>query len=226
MTVAVLKQNTTFAILILSVIGLPFLVAGLVVMWLVPPAIAAEGARIAALPASSATVLADTRLGQEVLVEGHLSPDNPVRYNTFVAYEIETLEEDSDGSDHWVRQGTVTPFLLLEVEDGRIRLEEGYRLVRTGGTIREGDTRYNGLTAADPVIAVGVLTDRRDYPKIKADFIAFGTQADYIADQQNMATFWWWFGLLFALIGAGLLAAVVVLAGRSWQRRLKMGLLF
>lgn len=221
-----LKEDTSFAILILAVIGLPFLVAGLVVIWLVPPAIAAEGVRIGSLPVSSATRLADTRLGQEVLVEGRLSLDNPVRYHTFVAYEVETLEKDSDGDDRWVRQSTVTPFLLVEVADGRIRLEEEYRLVRTGSSIREGDVRYTGLTATDPVIAVGVLTDRRDSPKIKAEFVAYGTQADYVTAQQHMATFWWWFGLLFALIGAGMLAASLVLVTRSWWRRLNVSLLF
>ena len=206
--------------LIFSIIGIPLLIAGVLVTWFVPRSISRDIARIEALTPVRATVLSDSRPGREALVEGWISDRNPAQLETYVAYIVEELETDSEGDESWEYQTSVTPPLLIELSDGLVQIENYDISSTNNSSVEEGDIRYRGLEAGDPVIAVGILAERADYPRLNGEFVAYGSQADYIAAQRRSMIFWIIFGLLFACVG-GIFMAVVLMSiiGPWWRRR-------
>jgi hypothetical protein len=209
-----LSKDKLFASFVLLLIGIFFLVFGILMFRLAPQSFIRQADRVAEFTPVVATVLRDTRPGREVLIEGRISDRNPLKSYSFVAYDIYDREVDSDGDETWAWRTSVTPPLWLELADGLVQIEEGYYLAGTETSTREGNTRYNGLKVGDPVIALGILASRVDPPRITAEFIAFGTQADYIASQRRAASAGRIFGIVFATIGGGLLIVGLVIAVR------------
>src|SRR5688500_14970651 len=69
------------------------------------PAYLGRRARVERLAPISAARLVDTAPGQEVLVEGRVSPRNPALHREFVAYVREAYRDkllDGDSSPSWV----------------------------------------------------------------------------------------------------------------------------
>ena len=149
-------------------------------------------------------VLEDSLPGRKVLVEGHVSSRNPVQSHGFVAYmreerEIYTDNEDGKSSGSWHVSERVTPPLLLalnvtkglELPGGLVQIENDDYDLEDTSTIKEerigeyNDTRYKGIGIGDPVIAVGIVSAGVERPQIKADFIARGTQASYVARRRS-----------------------------------------
>ena len=214
----VLRDDKLFASLVLLILGGSFLTVGILIFKLGPPSFEREAERLAGFRPVEATVLSDLRSGREVLVEGRISAENRILHYSFVAYNIEDREVDSDGDESWVWRSAETPPLLLELADGPVEIEAGYRLNAAQTSRREGEVRYSGLETGDPVIAVGVLTSQVEPPQIAAEFIAYGTQASYIASVRRQALFGRIFGLVFALIGLGLLVGGVMNVRGAWRR--------
>lgn len=185
--------------------------------------------RVEGLTPVTVAVLEDSLPGSKVLVEGHVSSRNPVRspFTGFVAYvreEREIYYDDEGNPDpgSWSVSGRVTPPLLLalspalssveaiaeglELSDGLVQIENSDYDLEDASTVEEesigedSDTRYKGIEIGDPVIAVGVVSAGGERPQIKADFIARGTQASYIARRRSG-------GVIFC-VGSVVIAAV------------------
>jgi hypothetical protein len=148
-------------------------------------------------PATLAGLVA-SQPGQEALVEGQVSRENPLRSTSygFVAYlrkerEIEN-DEGTPAPGSWSVRERVTPPLLLDVSGSLVQIEnDDYELVdaetieEEPGLDRYSDTRYEGLKIGTPVVAVGVVVTSREVPRIDAEFIARGTQASYVARRRK-----------------------------------------
>jgi hypothetical protein len=184
--------------------------------------------RVARFTPATLAELAASQPGQEVLVEGQVSRENPLPSPPygFVAYLREEREIENDegtpAPGSWSVRMQVTPPLLLNVSGSLVQIEnDDYELVdaetieEEPGLDRYSDTRYKGLKIGTPVIAVGVVVASREVPQIKAQFIARGTQASYIAQQRSGGLLFCVGSLLVAVLGG-----LVLLWGRvSWPLR-------
>jgi hypothetical protein len=164
-------------------------------------------------------VLEDSQPGLEVLVEGRVSSRNPVQYwpHGFVAYiregrEIYTNDKGTRTTGSWTVRERVTPPLLLELPDGLVQIGNSSYNLGNATTIeeqpsfgRESDIRYRGLKASDHVIAVGALFSTDARPQIDAEFIALGTQAEYIAGQRTGGVIICVFSVVVAIVGGVLI---------------------
>ena len=142
-------------------IGLVLGGAGFVVWHFVPGMVAAEHARLEALPSPDAVSLTDTPAGREVIVEGRIAPDQPVLFRDFVAYVKEEEQRDKrerERTGNWKVVETVTPPLRLIVGgDGSVRVVNanyGLCSAKTQWTDQAQiiDTHYTGLVAGEAVV--------------------------------------------------------------------------
>ena len=167
-------------------------------------------------PVTTVAALGDGQPGREILVEGHVSSRNPIQPLSpgFVAYirerrEIHTDDEGTPEPGSWFERQRVTPPLLLELSDGLVQIENDDYDLENGRTIEEepssfdrySDTRYKGIEIGDPVIAVGVVVEDAERLQIRADFIARGTQASYIASQRSAGVIIFVFSIVVAAVG-------------------------
>jgi hypothetical protein len=172
--------------------------------------------RVKGLTPITVAALTDSQPGRQVLVEGHVSSRNPVQseFLGFVAYirekrEIHTDDEGTPSPGSWSVSGRVTPPLLLELSDGLVQVENDDYDLENGTTIEEepfsfdeySDTRYQGIEIGDAVIAVGVVGADAEPPQIKADFIARGTQASYVASQRSAGVIFFVISVVVAVVG-------------------------
>lgn len=195
-------------------IGLVLGGAGFVVWRYVPGIVAAEHARLEALPTPDAISLTDTPPGREVIVEGRIAPDQPTRFRDFVAYvkeEERRDKRDGDGRGDWKVVESVTPPLRLIVgEDGSVRvLNANYAITfaRTQwrDTARIIDTNYSGLVANEGVFVRGTSVAGG----LEAITVGSGTRAAYLAQVAGNASVAWWLGAGFMVLGT-LMAALAV----------------
>ena len=153
-------------------------------MWhFVPGMVAAEHARLEALPSPDAVSLTDTPAGREVIVEGRIAPDQPVRFRNFVAYVKEEEQRDKkerERTGNWKVVESVTPPLRLIVgDDGSVRVRQRElrrQLAKTQWTDQAQiiDTHYSGLVAGEAVFVLGTTvaggleaaTSRLRHPRV------------------------------------------------------------
>lgn len=170
-------------------------------------------------------VLEDTQPGNEVLMEGRISNQNPVQDQStgFVTYLIERREiyYDEEGEPDpgsWYLSQRLTPPLLVELPDGLVQIaNDDYELENalvidqrlSGQSFDEYDTRYKGLQVGESVVVVGVTRERDEIPRIEADFIARGTRESYLSRQRNAGIFFCIGSVVVAIIGGIIL---------SWDR--------
>src|SRR5688572_29079929 len=93
------RSGLRVAGLIVGGVGLVLGLAGFVVWRYVPGIVAAEHARLDALPTPDAISLPDTPVGREVIVEGEIATDQPVVFRDFVAYVKEEERRDKKDGD-------------------------------------------------------------------------------------------------------------------------------
>jgi hypothetical protein len=199
---------------IVGLIGLVLGGAGFVVWYFVPGMVAAEHARLAALPSPDAISLTDTPPGREVIVEGRIAPDQPVRFRDFVAYKKEEEQRDKrerERTGNWKTVETVTPPLRLIVGgDGAVRvLDYGVMFAKTQwhDTSQIIDTNYTGLVAGEAVFVRGTTAAGG----IEAATVGSGTRASYLAQVGGNAGVAWWLGVGFMALGALMAAIALVL---------------
>lgn len=177
--------------------------------------------RVRGLSTVTVAVLEHARLGEEVLVEGHVSSRNPVRSPStgFVAYvrEWRQISYDDEGRPDpgsWSVSERVTPPLLLELSDGLLQIENADYDIEDadvvdkrepGQSVDEVDTRYRGVRSGDPVMAVGIVSARIERPQIRADFVAHGTRASYLARRRWGGAIFCAFSIVVAALGGGVL---------------------
>jgi hypothetical protein len=174
--------------------------------------------RVEGLQPVGAAALMSSPPGTEVLIEAHLSDENPVLLEPyrFVVYVREGRSvRDDEGTwetGSWSQQEQVTPPLLLDLTGSVVQIEnDDYKLqdahsVEAGGVAGEpSDTRFTGLRAGEPVLVVGTVLGGKEVGRVQAEFVAGGTQASYVAGQRSAG---WIFGaasLVVALLGGATL---------------------
>lgn len=197
-------------------IGLVLGGAGFVVWHFVPGIVAAEHARLEALPSPDAISLTDTPAGRDVIVEGRIAPDQPIRFRNFVAYvkeEERRDKRDDDGRGDWKVVETVTPPLHLIVgDDGSVRvLNANYAITWAKTQWRDTgqiiDTNYSGLVAGEAVFVRGTAAAGG----LEAVTIGSGTRASYLAQVAGNAGVAWWLGVGFMSLGTLMVAIALVL---------------
>lgn len=169
------------------------------------------------LPAVGAASLAASAPNTPILVEGVISPNNPVPFRDFVAYVRQEFRgADQNGDEKWEEDERYTPRLLLEA-DGPVRLansdyalegphqrwqEEGLNWDRRS---QEGSKRYFGLVAGEPVIAIGAVSASAGGNELRATLLYGGTREQYIAAQRAAVGWMQPVGIAVALAGMGLI---------------------
>lgn len=206
--------------LIVGGVGAVLGLAGFAVVWFLPGIIAAEHARLSALPAPGAVSLTDTPAGREVIVEGRIAPDQPTLFRDFVAYVKE--EERRDGRDdddrEWKEVERRTPPLRLAADGGVIALvNANYSIVWAKTQWRDAarviDTNYSGLVAREPVFARGrVATGGLD-----AIVVGSGTRESYLAQVAANAGVAWWLGTGLEITGAICVLIAGILLTVAWR---------
>jgi len=196
-------------------IGLLLGAAGFVVWHFVPGMVAAEHARLAALPSPDAVSLTDTPAGREVIVEGRIAADQPVRFRNFVAYVKEEEQRDKkerERSGNWKVVETVTPPLRVIVGgEGSVRVvNASYRVTSTTQWTDDAqiiDTHYSGLVPGEAVFILGTTVAGG----LEAATVGSGTRASYLAMVAGNAGVAWWLGVGFMALGTLMAAIAVVL---------------
>ncbi len=187
-------------------IGLVLGGAGFVVWHYLPGIVAAEHARLVALPSPDAIMLTDLPPGLEVLIEGRIAPDQPVRFRDFVAYvkeEERRDKRDDDGRGDWKVVEKVTPPLHLIVGDeaacGCVNASYAITWAKTQwrDTAQIIDTNYSGLVAGEAVFLRGTAAAGG----LEAATIGSGTRASYLAQVAGNAGVAWWLGVGFMALG-------------------------
>jgi hypothetical protein len=207
-------------------IGLVLGAAGYVVWRYAPGMVEAEHARLEALPTPDAISLTDTPAGREVIVEGRIAPDQPVRFRTFVAYlkeEEQRDERERERSGSWKTVEKVTPPLHVIVGgDGSVRIVNSDYALHFAATqwhdsARIIDTMYTGLVSGEAVFVRG----RAAAGGIEAITVGSGTRASYLDAVRGNAAVGWWLGAGFMALGtlmAAIALALLVTAARQARR--------
>jgi hypothetical protein len=209
------RSGRTVAAMIVGGVGAGLLAAGVLVYSFFPKWIDAEVAWLQSLPVLEAAQFSDTPSGRDVLVEGRIAGDQPAVFRNFVACFRQEREYTDNNSKNWRGVQAQTPPLRIEVEDGVIPFTVGtYDLLNTteewrdpGGNGRI-ETRYVGLVAGQPVLVMGVSSDRG----ITARFVTVGTRDSYLRAQARGAVVVRWLGVLFGGIGTLLLVIAAFVA--------------
>jgi hypothetical protein len=167
--------------------------------------------RLGRLAPITAPELAASRPGDEVLIEGRISSENPARFRDYVAYVRETRDvenwEGTPDPGNWSEMERVTPPLWIALEDTLLRVANDDYDLDVATAVEERTTfddyasiRYRGLAAGDAVLVVGSVAARGEQVEIEADLVAGGTQESYVARQRSG-------GVLFC-VGSGIVAAL------------------
>lgn len=179
---ALTKPRRIFLCFALAAFGLPFLFLGLVLTFFMSNVARNSAARVERLQPISASALAQSPAGREVLFEGRVDSANSIVYRSFVAYIHEHQSYDGKNGTHWSPVKSASPPLLIDLADGQTRLAPTKFELRYLPTIeREGDERYSGFSAGDPIMVVGVTTgDSGGRTIVEADFATGKTRAEYV----------------------------------------------
>jgi hypothetical protein len=198
--------------MILTIIGLPFLVLGGCFAFVAGPHSAQTADRIASFNPMSAAQLGDLRPGREVLIEGRMSGRNEIYTRNYVAYVVSRCTTDSDGDTDCDVVARVTPPLRINLSQGYVNVANDSYSLADMSTVYDGDLQYDGIEPEAAVVAVGTLLPADGALQIEAEFIALGSQTSYVESLRREALTWRIIGTIFGLIGVGLLAAAVVVA--------------
>ena len=196
---------------VLLLIGGPFLLLGLAFGLWVSPSMRQEAADLALMAPATAAQLSDMAAGSRVLLEGHLSGRNRAYYQGYVAYIVDECHTDSDGDTDCDEVERVTPPLRLNASGGPVQIiNQDYDLSGDIPIYYQDPFEDTGLKGEEAVIVLGALAPPDGEPKVRADYIAPGSQADQIAYLRSEATILLILGAIFGLIGAGLTAIGIV----------------
>ena len=201
--------------LIVGGIGLLLGLAGVVMWRYLPGMAAAEHARLEAFPTPDAVSLTDTPNAREVIVEGRIVKNQPVRFRDFVAYVKEEEQRDQrerERSGRWKTVEKVTPPLALVSGEGTVRVvndDYGIQFAKTRWRDESKviDTAYQGLVAGEPVFVHGFVTAGG----LQATKVGSGTRATYLGIAEGNIGVGWWLGVIFMSVGGLLVVIALVL---------------
>jgi hypothetical protein len=150
------------------------------------------------LPALSRAELLAAPRATDVLIEGRVSDRNEVLGHGFVAYTRELGSPDYHNDIVWHTDEYATPALIIDLADGPVTMAGNYTLSGDVPVITEGDYRYHGLAAGDPVIVIGRPTYDKTEEQILPGEVIRGTRTSYPRPGPDSS---------FVIIALGLLAA-------------------
>jgi hypothetical protein len=196
---------------ILGGIGLVLGLAGAAVARFIPGLVAAEHARLTALPSPDAPSIRDTRAGTEVIVQGRVTASQPTRFRDFVAYctvEEERPAKQRERRRRWTVDAPVTPPQDRATPEGTLRVVNADYAIRFPATrwrdpSKVIDTAYSGLVANEAVFVHGRVAGGG----LEAIAVGSGTRASYLATVGGNADVAWWLGVGFQIVGGVLLLA-------------------
>lgn len=214
-------SSLRIAALIVGGVGAVLGLAGFAVVWFMPGIIAAEHARLVALPTPDAISLTDTPAGREVIVEGRIAPAQPRLFRDFVAYVKQEERRDSRDRDdrEWKEVDRRTPPLQIAADGGAIAVVNAdYSLAwaktQWHDTARVIDTYYSGLVAGEAVFARG----RAAPGGLEAIVVGSGSRESYLAQVAGNAGVAWWLGTGLEIVGAICVAVAGVLVTVAWRK--------
>ena len=215
------RSGLRVAGVIVGSVGLVLGLAGAAVSHVFPGLVAAEHARLAALPTIAARDVGSAPVGTEVIVDGRIAAGQPVRFRNFVAYVKEEEERDAKQRErrgYWKIVESVTPPLELVTSTGVVRVVNTrysltFAATRWRDTSKVIDTAYSGLLANEAVFVHGQVAAGG----VEAISVGSGTRASYLAARAGNADVAWWLGAGFQAVGAVLL--LVGLALGLWRAR-------
>lgn len=158
-------------------VGLLAIIGGVASLVLLPRLAGGGEARVRDVAPMSASELRDSPAGAPVVVEGVVSLQNETRYRSLVAYRRLVSIKGPDGQSHPVEEDRVSPPLLIELADGPVQLEGGYRLEETTRGWSTPQYTYAGFDQGNEVLVVG---ERTAAGTIKAEIVAGGTRDSYL----------------------------------------------
>ncbi len=217
---------------ILCSVGAIFLLVGIPFVWIALSTTQAVN-QLEQLPALSATLLADSAVGQVGVIEGRISERNPLQFRTFVAYIRQVYEGEKCTRDDdrekceaiWTEDERITPPLWLDLPDGRVHIiNSDYTLKNaratwqsTTGLVAYETRSYRGFEINDPVFAVVQVVLEAEDRAFKAEFISGGDQTTYVTGERTLARIFFWLGLVISLVGTLLLGWQIrwLFVGRS-----------
>jgi hypothetical protein len=142
--------------------------------------------------------LANTEGGH--LIEGSISPTNPVLAHELVAYEQSRAVRDIRDERVWVPDSKQSPTLIVDLADGPVEIGGDYQL---GGKLRthtDGVTLFAGLGMGDVVVVLGKRQPGAAGVRLDASHVVRGTQAEVLRRGIN----YWGLGIGGALVVLGL----------------------
>jgi hypothetical protein len=197
----------------LLVVGIIFLIVGLIVGLGLPWFISQDSARVSAIAVSNLASLNQQQPGSEVVFEAQISPASEEQFDDYVAYRQERQERvrrDGRYQTEWRNELSVTPPLKVELDNETILITndtynlgtlQNQREVRINNEPR----RISGIRQNDPVVVIGKLRSNNDGITVEAEVVSVGTKSDYL-EGQNTA---WWIAVLlgsvFSLVGSVLI---------------------
>ena len=201
-----MRTKDTFPIKVLLLLGTIFSLAGLAAGLLLPKVVQGGKTAVSSLTPLTFAQLQETAVGTTILLEGSVSPDN-LQQDGLVAYNTYRRSRDET-----VHIGGHTPPFAVHIPGGLVYVQNTtYQLTRTSHDIHNGNVEYSGLARYDPVVIMGTLTELGKAPTINADTIAFGTQADQLADLARAGQVWAWVEGIIGTIGLVLLVITTIL---------------
>jgi hypothetical protein len=150
------------------------------------------------LPALSRAELLGVPRSSDVLIEGRVSDRNEVLGHGFVAYTRELGSPDFHNDIVWHTDEYATPALIIDLADGPVTMAGNYSLSGDVPVISEGDYRYHGLAAGDPVVVIGRPAFDKTAEQILPNEVIRGTRASYPRPGANSS---------FLIIARGLIAS-------------------
>ena len=205
-----------FLSIFLSLMGLIFAGVGGCMVFVEAPATVKEANWLETQEPLSRVSLLDSVAGTQVVVEARVSGRNPIQYASYVAYIADECKTDSDGDRSCSEIERVTPPLLLNMSGGLVEIiNNDYDLQGDLVQANSGNWEYRGLNTESPVIAVGTIAPRDGNPKLNAEYLASGTQADYVAFLRSSVVTLRILGIIFGLIGAVLFVVMILMTIRG-----------
>jgi hypothetical protein len=228
-------MNPRWLLLLPVTAGVVFLGVG--VSLFTDDAPAKELQRVEALAHVTAAPL--DRVGQTLLVQGHLSKANPPVYREFIAcsralfegWEDDTLTQQPSPTqatphppskhEKWRQRDVLAPALVLDLEGGSIAVSQNYRLANTSHQVKD-DVHVSLVDKAPEALSgfyVGDLVTvegRVDSPgTITASSVEGGDLQAFVGARRTTVTANHVLGLVFMPLGSTILLGTALLVWRA-----------
>lgn len=158
-----------------------------------------------------------------MLIEGEIDQQTIAKYRTFVAYTQADCIVDNDLFVYCGSGVSVGSPLLISLADGLVRIANDNYAIRNPTGVwheRAKALRYSGFQRGDRVVVVGTLTSTAGGLAIRADVVAGGTRAEYLAAQPTPTL-----PMAMLAIGSSAVIGLALIAIVAWRRSRRAALM-